>query len=71
MERPNRKGRYKLNNHNFKESNLGEFYEYSLNDVAEKLFMAVNTASSLERKAIANFKAELEARGYSIWDLLE
>ncbi len=57
-------------NHNLKEKMLGEYYEYSLNDVAEKLFMAVNTASALEKKAIANFKAGLLARGYTIEDLL-
>ena len=60
-----------MSNHNLKEKMLGEFYEYSLPDIAEKLFMAVNTASSLERKAIANFKAGLEARGISVMDLLE
>ena len=49
---------------------LGEYYEYSLPDIAEKLFMHQNTASNLERKAIANFKAGLEARGYTIGDLL-
>ena len=59
-----------MSNHNLKEKMLGEFYEYSIPDIAEKLFMAVNTASSLERKAIANFKAELLARGYNIKDLL-
>ena len=49
---------------------VGEFYEYSLPDIAEKLFMAVNTASKLERSGISNFKAELLARGYNIKDLL-
>lgn len=59
-----------MSNHNLKEKMLGEYYEYSLPDIAEKLYMAVNTASSLEKKAIANFKAGLEARGYTIGDLL-
>jgi hypothetical protein len=59
-----------MSNHNLKESMLGEYYEYSLPDIAEKLFMHQNTASNLERKAIANFKAGLEARGYTIGDLL-
>ena len=60
-----------MSKHNQKEAMLHELYEYSLGDVAEKLFMHVNTASNLERSAIAKFKAELEARGYSIQDLLE
>lgn len=59
-----------MSNHNLKEKMLGDYYEYSLGDISEKLFMAINTASSLERKAIANFKAGLEARGYTIEDLL-
>lgn len=59
-----------MSNHNLKESMLGEFYEYSLPDIAEKLYMHPNTASNLERSAIAKFKQGLEARGYSIWDLL-
>lgn len=57
-------------NHELKEAMLGELYEYSLGDVAEKLFMHVNTASTLERKAIANFKIELAKRGYTLEDLL-
>lgn len=57
-------------NHNLKEKMLGEYYEYSLPDIAEKLFMHPNTASNLERSAIAKFKAGLEARGYFIKDLL-
>lgn len=60
-----------MSKHNQKEAMLGELYEYSLGDVAEKLFMHINTASNLERSAIAKFKAGLEARGYSIQDLLE
>jgi hypothetical protein len=59
-----------MNNHNLKESMLGEYYEYSLPDIAEMLFMHPNTASNLERSAIAKFKAGLEARGYTIGDLL-
>lgn len=50
---------------------LNDCYEYSLNDIAEKIFLSVNTVSTLERKAIANFKAGLELRGYTIKDLLE
>ena len=56
--------------HKLKEKMLDSSYEYSLGDVAEKLFMSINTASSLERKAIANFKIELAKRGYTIEDLL-
>lgn len=59
-----------MSNHNLKEKMLGDYYEYSLPDIAEKLFMHTNTASNLERSAIAKFKAGLEARGYTIWDLL-
>lgn len=60
-----------MSNHNLKEKMLGEYYNYSLPDTAKNLFMAVNTARSLEKKAIANFKLALEARGISIKDLLE
>jgi hypothetical protein len=59
-----------MNNHNLKEKTLDPNYEYSLPDIAEKLYMSVNTASSLEKKAIINFKIELLARGYTIKDLL-
>jgi DNA-binding CsgD family transcriptional regulator len=60
-----------MENHNLKEKMLGEYYEYSLPDIAEKLFMHVNTASNLERSAIAKFKTELQARGLTVMDLLE
>lgn len=59
-----------MSNHNLKEKMLGELYEYSLPDTAKNLFMAVNTARSLEKKAIENFKKALEARGITIKDLL-
>ena len=59
-----------MNNHNLKEKMLGEFYEYSLGDIADKLYMHINTASNLERSAIAKFKAGLEARGLTVMDLL-
>lgn len=59
-----------MSNHNLKEKMLDELYEYSLPDTAQNLFMAVNTARSLEKKAIANFKKALEARGITIKDLL-
>jgi len=57
-------------NHELKEAMLDSAYEYSLGDIAEKIFMHVNTASTLERKAIANFKIELAKRGYTLEDLL-
>lgn len=60
-----------MSNHNLKEKMLGQYHEYSLGDVAEKLFMHVNTAANLERSAIAKFKAELQARGFTVMDLLE
>lgn len=49
---------------------LGEYYEYSLGDIADKLYMHINTASNLERSAIAKFKAGLEAKGITVMDLL-
>ena len=60
-----------MDNHNLKEKMLGEFYEYSLGDIADKLYMHINTASNLERSAIAKFKAGLDAKGISVMDLLE
>lgn len=59
-----------MTNHNLKEKMLGEFYEYSTGDTAEKLFMHPNTVASLEKKAIANFKDIFEAKGYTIKDLI-
>lgn len=59
-----------MSNHNLKEKMLGEFYEYSLPDIAEKLFLNTKTISNIEKKAIENFKLGLKARGYTIEDLL-
>ena len=59
-----------MDNHNLKEKMLGEFYEYSLGDIADKLYMHINTASNLERSAIAKFKAGLADRGITVMDLL-
>lgn len=56
--------------HMIKEKSLGDYYEYSLQDIAEKLFMHVNTATSLEKRAIANFKVGLAQRGYKLEDFL-
>jgi DNA-directed RNA polymerase specialized sigma24 family protein len=57
-------------NHNYKESILGEHYEYSQKDVAEKMFLAVGTVASTEKRAIEKFKQALAERGYSVKDLL-
>lgn len=56
--------------HAIKESALGLYYEYSLQDIAEKLYMHVNTATSLEKRAITNFKVGLAKRGYKLEDFL-
>lgn len=71
LSKPRNLRGYTMTNHNLKEKMLGEYYEYSLPDIAKNLYMAVGTATSLEKRAIINFKAGLEARGYSIRDLLE
>lgn len=56
--------------HAIKESALGLYYEYSLQDIAETLFINVKTATTLERKAIENFKVGLSQRGYTLEDFL-
>jgi DNA-directed RNA polymerase specialized sigma24 family protein len=56
--------------HNLKEKMLGEYYEYSQPDVAEKMFLAVNTVASTEKRAIEKFKQGLAERGVGIKDLL-
>ena len=58
-------------NHNLKEKMLNDDYEYSQTDIAEKLFMAVGTVASLEKKAIEKFKQGLANRGIKVTDLLE
>lgn len=50
---------------------LADCYEYSLPDVADKMFLAVNTVRLTEKKAIEKFKAALAERGLSVKDLLE
>ena len=57
-------------NHNLKETMLDERYEYSQTDVAEKMFLAVGTVASTEKRAIEKFKEELKKRGIKIEDLL-
>ena len=59
-----------MSKHNQKEAMLGELYEYSLGDVAEKLFMHINTASNLERSGIIKIKQALLAKNINIKDLL-
>jgi DNA-directed RNA polymerase specialized sigma24 family protein len=57
-------------NHNLKETMLDERYEYSQTDVAEKMFLAVGTVASTEKRAIEKFKEELKKRGIDVKDLL-
>ena len=59
-----------MNKHNLKETILGEFYEYSLPDIAEKLFMHVNTVRNLERSGIDKIKQSLLDKNINIKDLL-
>jgi len=58
-------------NHNYKENTLSEEYEYSQKDIAEKMFLAVGTVASTEKRAIEKFKQALSDRGLSVKDLLE
>ena len=57
--------------HASKESMLDENYEYSQKDVAKKMFLAVGTVASTEKRAIEKFKQALAQRGLSVKDLLE
>jgi len=57
--------------HNNKEKMLSESYEYSQKDIAEKMFLAVGTVASIEKKAIEKFRNIMQERGISIEDLLE
>jgi len=56
--------------HALKESALADEYEYSQRDTAKKLFLAVGTVSSTEKRAMEKFKKALAERGISIKDLL-
>lgn len=58
-------------NHNLKEVMLSDNYEYSQKDIAEKMFLAVNTIASTEKRAMENFRKELSNRGIKLQDLLE
>lgn len=57
--------------HNSKEKILSENYEYSQKDIAEKMFLAVGTVASIEKRAIEKFRNIMQERGISIDDLLE
>lgn len=57
-------------NHALKETVLADHYEYSQKDVAEKMFLAVGTVASTEKRAIEKFKQGLADRGIDIKDLL-
>ena len=57
-------------NHNLKESMLDECYEYSQTDIAHKMFLALGTVASTEKRAIEKFKQALADRGISAKDLL-
>lgn len=57
-------------NHNLKETNLDERYEYSQVDIAEKMFLAVGTVASTEKRAIEKFKQALAERNINVKDLL-
>jgi DNA-directed RNA polymerase specialized sigma24 family protein len=58
-------------NHNLKESMLSDDYEYSQKDIADKMFLAVGTVASTEKRAIEKFKQILAEKGISAKDLLE
>lgn len=51
-------------------TNLDDVYVMSQADVAEKLFLHVNTIGATEKKAIENFKLEFQKRNIDIKDLL-
>lgn len=57
-------------NHNLKETMLPDLYEYSLADIADKLFMHINTVRRVEKEAITKFKAGMEERGYVVKDFV-
>jgi hypothetical protein len=61
---------FKKDIHNYKEKILSDKYEYSQQDVAEKMFLAVGTVASTEKRAIEKFKQGLADRNIDIKDLL-
>jgi DNA-directed RNA polymerase specialized sigma24 family protein len=46
-------------------------FDMSQVDIAEKMFLAVGTVASTEKRAIEKFKQALSDRGLSVKDLLE
>jgi len=57
-------------NHNLKENMLSDDYEYSQQDIANKMFLALGTVASTEKRAIEKFKQILAEKGISAKDLL-
>lgn len=51
-------------------TNLGDEYEMSQKDVAEKLFLSPNTIAVAEKQAIAKFKKLLAERNIDLNDLI-
>lgn len=51
--------------------NVAEEYEMSQAKIAEKMFLHKNTVMNIEKRAIENFRKELEKRGITFKDLLE
>ena len=56
--------------HAMKEKALADHYEYSQQDIADKLFLAVGTVASTEKRAIEKFKQGLADRNINIKDIL-
>lgn len=51
-------------------TNLGDEYEMSQKDVADKLFLAPNTIAVTEKRAKDNFKKLLAERNINLDDLI-
>lgn len=56
---------------NHKESCLDDQYELSQKDIADKMFLAVGTVASTEKRAMEKVKQALEAKGITAKDILE
>lgn len=56
---------------NEQRTNLGDEYEMSHADIAEKMFLHKNTVPFVERRAMQNFRQKLEEKGYKIEDLID
>lgn len=50
---------------------LNDDYEYSQMEIAEKLFLNVQTVRSTEKRAMEKFKQGLIERGFTLEDWLE